>query len=176
MQLLDGWLPVTSPRRTAIDTLMTMTPQAAESLWPWLATRRIIQRRDLLHAVRLRSGSPGVPTLLHLARISRMGAVNGGEKRFHDLLIAAGLLGWEANVPIERDGRVIATVDVLFRRARLAVEFDGFGAHGGRAAFVADRRRHNQLTLAGYRVLRVTWDDLVQRPDEIVAEVRAMLG
>jgi very-short-patch-repair endonuclease len=63
---------------------------------------------------------------------------------------------------------------VLFRAAGLVIEFDVFAAHGGREAFVADRRRQNQLTMAGYRVLRVTWDDLVQRPEEIVAEIRAL--
>jgi very-short-patch-repair endonuclease len=56
------------------------------------------------------------------------------------------------------------------------IEFDGFAAHGGRAAFVADRRRQNQLIVAGYRVLRVTWDDLVHRPDSVVAQIRSLLG
>jgi hypothetical protein len=82
VQLLDGGLLVTNGRRTAIDTLMAMSPAAAESLWPWLATREVVTRRDLQHAVRLRFGSPGVSTLLHLARIARTGAVNGGEQRF----------------------------------------------------------------------------------------------
>ena len=56
------------------------------------------------------------------------------------------------------------------------LEFDGRRAHDSDAAFVKDRRRQNALQRSGLLVLRYTWDDLEQRPEAIVAEVRAVLA
>ena len=40
-------------------------------------------------------------------------------------------------------------VDFLWRNRRLVVEVDGFGAHGTRSAFEADRARDIELKLMG---------------------------
>jgi very-short-patch-repair endonuclease len=105
-----------------------------------------------------------------------MGAASEAELRLHSLIRAAGLTGWSTNVRI-RDGagRVIAVVDIIFATQRVVIEVDGYRAHSGRAAFVNDRRRQNALVNAGYRVLRVTWDDLRDRPAEVIAEIRLAL-
>ncbi len=71
---------------------------------------------------------------------------------------------------------MIGVVDLLFEQARLIVEIDGWRSHGSHQAFVLDRRRGNRLKAAGYDVLNFTWDDLVERPAEVVAEVRALLN
>lgn len=54
---------------------------------------------------------------------------------------------------------------------RLAVETDGWGAHATRRAFQRDRERSNDLTAAGWTVLRFTHADVVRRPDEVAARV-----
>ena len=164
-------LAVTSARRTAVDCLADATSEDALRLWAWLSTRKILTRAELSAEVLARTGRHGTPTLVRLLGTISTGAVSVAELRLHRLLRRAGLTGWTANTEIQVGGRVIAVADVLFPAERLVLEVDGWSSHGTREAFVADHRRQNALHRAGYLVLRFTWDDLVERPDEVVAEI-----
>lgn len=64
-------------------------------------------------------------------------------------------------------------VDVLYEAARIVVEIDG-RYHEDPAQRAADARRDADLRSLGYRVLRVTGDDL-RRPASVAARVRAMM-
>lgn len=62
------------------------------------------------------------------------------------------------------DGGPALRVDFLWRAQRLIVETDGHAFHATRQAFERDRRRDQRLTLAGWRVVRVTWLQLMREP------------
>jgi len=66
--------------------------------------------------------------------------------------------------------------DAVWRRERLVVELDGWDAHKTRRAFQHDRTKANALANAGWTVLRFTHDDLVRRPEVVVAVVRTQLS
>jgi very-short-patch-repair endonuclease len=168
-------LPVTAPARTAVDVLAMSGFDGALALWAWLATRQILTPESLGLAVRERFGRRGTPVLVRLLGVVHSGAASLAEHRFHQLLRAARITGWQANVPVRDAAGLIGVVDVLFPAARLVIEVDGFAAHSGRDRFVADRRRDSRLTVAGYTVLRVTWDDLRERPAAVIAEIHAVL-
>jgi very-short-patch-repair endonuclease len=66
-------------------------------------------------------------------------------------------------------------VDFLWPRERLVVEIDGFAFHASAASFERDRRRDAELTGAGMRVIRVTWRQLADEPEAVLARlVRAL--
>jgi very-short-patch-repair endonuclease len=67
-------------------------------------------------------------------------------------------------------------VDFLWRARRLVVEVDGFGAHGTRSAFEADRARDTRLKLMGYDVVRFTRRQVVDGASAVAATLRALLG
>ncbi|MDW5596057.1 DUF559 domain-containing protein [Conexibacter stalactiti] len=67
-------------------------------------------------------------------------------------------------------------VDALWREPRVAVELDGWEHHRTRDAFHRDRSKSNTLTLEGWTVLRFTHDDVVRRPAETAAALRAALA
>lgn len=67
-------------------------------------------------------------------------------------------------------------VDVLWREHRLVAEVDGYAFHHTREAFERDRRRDTALHLAGYAVLRITWDRLTREPEAVVADLAAALA
>lgn len=102
------------------------------------------------------------------------GAYNPAERRLHSILRRAGITGWRGDQRVDLADGAIARVDVLFHRQRLVLEVDGRAAHGS-DAFQADRTRQNLLVGAGYTVLRFTWPDLVERPNQVARQVQAML-
>jgi very-short-patch-repair endonuclease len=67
-------------------------------------------------------------------------------------------------------------VDFLWRNQRVVVEVDGFVTHGTRRAFQRDRRRDQLLSLAGWQVIRFTWDEVTKVPKHVVAVVRKLLS
>jgi very-short-patch-repair endonuclease len=57
----------------------------------------------------------------------------------------------------------------------IAIEVDGWNTHGTPRALDSDLDRQNGLVLRGWRVLRFTWKQVTQRPDEVAATIRAAL-
>jgi len=92
------------------------------------------------------------------------------EVRLHNILREAHITGWTANAKI-RIASQVCHPDVLFDEDLIVVEFDGRAAHSSAKQFLRDRERQNLLVLAGYRVLRFTWEHL-DDPSYIVTAVR----
>ena len=66
-------------------------------------------------------------------------------------------------------------VDAVWPVHRLVVEVDGYAYHGTWAAFERDRRKDAALVAAGYRVIRITWRQLVHEPHAVVALLARLL-
>lgn len=63
------------------------------------------------------------------------------------------------------------------RRSRrsLAIELDSRTLHDNDPDFATDRRRSRRLAGVGWQVVRATWLDLEDRPDELAGDVWALL-
>jgi very-short-patch-repair endonuclease len=72
-------------------------------------------------------------------------------------------------------GRRVARVDFAWPSRRVVVEVDGYAFHSDRVRYRVDRRRQNSIELAGWLVLRFSWEDVLSRPDVVVASVRRAL-
>jgi very-short-patch-repair endonuclease len=66
-------------------------------------------------------------------------------------------------------------VDAIWRSEMVIVELDGHAAHGHPAALERDRRRELSLRGAGYFVLRYTWQQVVEQPEAVAADLRRAL-
>jgi len=73
-------------------------------------------------------------------------------------------------------GRLVARVDLAWPQQRLLVEVDGFAFHSDRLAYRRDREKMDDLERLGWRVLRVTWEDVVLCPHAFVELVAACLA
>lgn len=71
------------------------------------------------------------------------------------------------NEPVAVAGGRLHRVDLLWPAGRLVVEVDGYYWHGSAIAFRADRHRDYELCCAGYRVLRLTDEEILE--DEHIA-------
>jgi very-short-patch-repair endonuclease len=67
-------------------------------------------------------------------------------------------------------------VDCRWPEARRIVELDGWKGHHTRSAFRDDRARDRALSVAGYSVTHITWNQLDDEPEAIAADLRALLG
>jgi very-short-patch-repair endonuclease len=97
------------------------------------------------------------------------------EDAFHELVRDYLLPEPEANVwLLLPTGSVRA--DFLWREQRLIVELDGRESHATVLAFESDRARDRALSVAGWRVIRITWRQLIEEPDRLAADLYALLA
>lgn len=99
------------------------------------------------------------------------GAISEAERVLHRHLRAGGITGWTANSPA-RPGTENRVGDAMFEEIKLLVEIDGFAFHTNHEAFIRDRVRQNEFALDGWMVLRFTWWQLIQDPDQVIREIR----
>jgi predicted transcriptional regulator of viral defense system len=74
------------------------------------------------------------------------------------------------------DDESAVRVDFLWRAQRLIVETDGRTHHRTGRAFETDRRRDQRLTLAGWRVVRITWRQVKSTPAVTARLIAGLLG
>jgi very-short-patch-repair endonuclease len=173
-------IPVTTPARTLIDIASIAPCEDVE-----VALDDAL-RRGLVSIPRLRwrldelgRGRPGVGVIreLLLERDPSAGLPGSGfERRVIRMLRAAGLPKPALQHEVRTGGRRVAVVDLAYPDLRLAIEVDGYRWHSGKTRWQHDRRRSNALTLLGWRIIHVTWDDLTQRPDAVIQEIHAALA
>ena len=66
-------------------------------------------------------------------------------------------------------------VDALWQEQRLAVQLDGFEFHRTRRDREKDAASDADLELAGYRVMRLTWDDVTVNGERTLRRLRLAL-
>jgi very-short-patch-repair endonuclease len=71
------------------------------------------------------------------------------------------------------DGRY---VDCRWPDHRLTVELDGYRHHGTRHAWEQDREREREARARGDDFRRYTWRDVVEDPEPMLADLRALLS
>lgn len=173
-------LPTTNVARTVFDIALGLSKRQLRRVVDEAMTRRLLTVDDLENMLAAvgRRGRPGTARMRCLvADLGRryIAPESELERRMIELLTDAGLpdpvrqlrLPWRTQV----DGRV----DFAYPSARLIVECDGRRWHTTAEAFERDRRRDNQAQMAGWRVLRFTWDDVTRRPAETARQVKALL-
>jgi very-short-patch-repair endonuclease len=168
-------LPTTSRSLAVIDCLRFLPDPAALSLLERALQRGWLDLDELTARVHARAGRGDRAKLIRLHSQVRGGERSEAERRLTGLLRAAGITGWQVNGAVCDDQGLIGVADVLFRRARLVIEVDGWAYHSTPDRFQRDRERQNRLVAAGWTVLRFTWRDLTDHPERVVATLRRVM-
>ncbi|MGZ4105520.1 MAG: DUF559 domain-containing protein [Actinomycetota bacterium] len=175
---VDG-IPVTTPARTLID-IASVSPRdvVEEALDDALRRGLVSISRVRWRLDALGGGRCGVAFMRALLDDRDPAASvpqSGFERRLLRILKRAGFPDPVLQHRVRDGGRLIAVVDFAYPRHRLAIEADGYRWHSGKARWQHDRERGNDLTLLGWRVIHVTWDDLTNRCDAVVDSIRAAI-
>jgi very-short-patch-repair endonuclease len=171
--LVDG-IPVTSPARMVLDLAAKEPRQKLDRLLERANERRILDRRRFEALAARAGGHPGrvkFTTALAAYRPESATLRSDLERRFRNLVLAAGLPRPQTNVVIEG-----YELDAYWEAEGFAVELDVYATHGSPTSFEADREREDELLLAGIELIRVTDVRLDREPRETVARVAAHLA
>lgn len=174
-----GPIPVTSASRTLLDLGAVAHEEQVE------IALEFALRKNLTSLPRLRwrinqiggRGHPGsavLKKLLDLRDPAARPAQSVLEVRF-----IRGLRGRRLPNPVRQFEVQVASrrrfIDFAFPHARVGVEVGGREFHSGPAAEQRDARRHNELTLLGWRLLYFTWDDVEHRLDYVIDSIEREL-
>ena len=173
----------TSPARTLVDLAGTLGARPLRDAVERAATLGALDLGAIdLAMAKPRRGSPLLRTILEGWR--RVGADDDRpspllrselEARRRALIAEDGLPPPLCNQILVVDGNRIE-VDMVWPRARLIVEVDGRAYHRSPDSFERDRSRDRSLQLDGYRVLRVTADQIRREPEALLSAIRRLLG
>lgn len=169
-------IPVTSPLRAMVDLGAVVRDRIVEDA----LDRGLIDRLFTVAAVEwqlvevARKGRRGVGPLRRVLDRRALGRNRPDgllEPRFARLC-----LQYDLPSPVFQHTIGRHRVDFAYPDLMIAIEVDGYWAHGSFDAFQRDRERQNELVLAGWTVLRFTWTDLVKRPREVAQLVADAIG
>jgi very-short-patch-repair endonuclease len=166
-------IPVTAPARTLLDLAEVATARELERAFDEAMTQRLTTHAALVAVVERSHGHRGTGRLRDLLTRSEEPAMtrSEAEERYLALLREAGLPTPALNTYVGRH-----LVDFLWRDRRLVTEVDGYRLHSSRVSFERDRGRDAELNAAGFRVIRITWRQLVEEPAAVVARLAQALA
>lgn len=169
-------IPVTPPLRTVLDLCRVLPLVQGVAAADSALRRRLVTVPELLAAAAALPPAAGRPQVREV--VTRVDPLSGSvlETLCRLLVEEAGLRPFETQYVVRVGRSTIGRVDLAWPDHRLVVEADGFAFHADRAAYRTDRRRANALVLAGWRVLRFSWEDVVGSPQVVVAQVRRALA
>jgi hypothetical protein len=169
---IDG-LPLTTPTRTLIDLADQLPPHRLERVLHRAEILRLLDvaaihaRLAALPGRRSRTLHQALATLHPGPHVTRSEL----EERFLALVAAHGL-------PRPLVNHTVAgyEVDFYWPDHNLIVETDGAATHLTPTAFEQDRARDAHLTALGYRVIRITWRQLAERPQEVARLLLSLMA
>jgi very-short-patch-repair endonuclease len=175
--VLEG-IPITTPTRTLIDIAGRLEDERLLTAME-LAFRNGLTTPDRLSA-RLaalrrsgRAGSGRLEALLDSRALGAGAMESRLEARFWRLLLRSSV-----PTPVRQQWVVVENrryrLDFAWPDRRVAVECDGWSAHG-RDRFEQDERRRADLASVGWLVLPVTWKQVVEQPNAVIARLRRCL-
>jgi very-short-patch-repair endonuclease len=167
---IDG-IPITSPARTLLDAATVLPPYLLERAIAEAQVRRLVRKRDLLHQLAKHPRRAGTRSLRRLLDDGPAVTRSEAERRLLKLIRAAELPIPDVNVWVAG-----IEVDFFWPEHKLVVETDGFRYHSSRRAFERDRGRDAALAACGYAVIRITWRQLVDAPEAVIARIAAALA
>jgi predicted transcriptional regulator of viral defense system len=166
-------VPVTSLARTIVDCAQHLAVSPAlrvlDSCSASVRTWQEIHRA----AERLSNGRAGVRAIADATApdgAERMRSTL--ERQARDALQTYGVAIGQWNRTIHDEYGRIREVDLCYAEARLIIELDGLVHHRGPSAAQRDRETDRRLLLAGWRVLRFTWRDVMERPHYFVGQIQ----
>jgi very-short-patch-repair endonuclease len=167
----DG-IPITTVARTLIDLDAAVPDRQLERALEQAYIRRLLPSGALEDALERGRGRKTGALRRLMAAEHRTATVTRSEleERFLALIRSSELPDPEVNVRL-----CGYEVDFLWRAQRRVIEVDGHAYHSTRQAASRDRRKDNDLEMAGFRVTRFTSDQVMHDPQDTLRRARRVV-
>ena len=175
MTIREG-IPVTTVARTLFDLAGNVTLHQLRRAAHEAEIRRLWEALSLADLLARHPRHPGAASVRELIASPDAGITRGTfEERFLEFARARHLPRPATNVTFFAGDQWIEA-DCVWRSQRLMLELDDHTTHRTRYAYERDRARDRALVAAGWRVIRLTWRQLRDEPEAVVADLRASLA
>ncbi len=154
-------LRVTSTDRTLVDCLRNLPADEALAVAD-SALRAGVTPARLLRLVSAMTG-PGTPQARRIAAAADPRAANPFESVLRSIALEVGL-HVVPQVGLWRGGTFLGRPDLVDRDLGIVLEADSFAWHGDRAALSHDCRRYDEMVVAGWLVLRFSYEQVMGEP------------
>lgn len=165
-------IPVTAVPRLLLDLAACLRPTSLDRVLERSEERELFDLRAVEGLLGRTVGHHGHGRLRRAIALYRPSSFTRSEmeKRFLALLMEAGLPQPRTNF-VEHGFEL----DCYWPEFRFAVELDLYETHGTRVAFERDRKRQEDLLLAGIGITRITGPRLEREPAEVIRRVAGLL-
>lgn len=153
---------LTSPRRTLVDCARLLPFDEALAIADSALRQGRLTTRDLDELART-VGGPGRPRIRRVLTQADGRAANPFESVLRAIALEQPGFRFVAQQPVAVSFGVIHP-DLVDPDRRVVLEADGFQFHSDRLAHARDCSRYNALVLAGWLVLRFTWENVMTNP------------
>jgi very-short-patch-repair endonuclease len=165
-------IPCTTVERVLIDLAAIRSPELERAVEQGFVNR-LIGRTRMQEALDRANGRAGTGQLKRLlgGLLPELPFTRSELERLFVKLIASANLP----MPIVNRHREEHRVDFHWPAFKLVVETDGRGIHDNPYTFEEDRRRDLDLQLADWHVIRLTWRQVDEQPERVLALLRKRL-
>ncbi len=172
-------IPCTTVARTILDFAAVEPEWRVRKAVAEAEVLRILDKaklRALLKRSRRRRGVARLRIILDTIHPQTKRTRSELERLFLEMCAKHSVPEPEVNVWLATPNGKRYQADFLWRDQRRIVEADSRRFHDTYTAFVEDRKRQQQLELAGWRVSRCTWEEVEREPRRLAATVKGLLS
>jgi very-short-patch-repair endonuclease len=171
-----AWLgKATSPLRTVLDCARYLPFGEALAIADSAVRSGKVQPEILKAAAQALRGA-GRRKAIRVADLLDGRSESALESMLRARLIEAGITGFIPQYRISGDRGFTARVDLANPELRIVLEADSFAFHGTRSALRKDCRRHVNLAMCGWLLLRYSWEDVMLDDDWVGESLTAIRG
>lgn len=166
---------VTSPARTLLDLAAVLPHKTLRRMARRAQAQRAVSLRQIHELLGRANGHHGAERLRAVIADGPTPTRSDLEDLLLDLLDRAKIERPEINAPL-RFGEETITPDYLWRAKGVAIEADSVTWHDHKLTREHDADKQARLEAAGLRVVRITWRQITDSPQQTLARIRAALG
>jgi hypothetical protein len=171
-------IPVTTPARTVLDLGAVAGKRRIERAMHQVLRRGLasVEKLERMVGEAGGKGRRGVGVLRGI--LKSCGPGHAPPESELEALVFNMLRGSGLPMPVpqfrvrDEHGEVILRADFAFVEDWLLMPVDGYSVHSDREAWYEDRRKRNAVVVLGWGIFSITYDDLRNRPDELLASLR----
>jgi hypothetical protein len=169
-------IPVTSVARTLLDLAAVLRPADLDVVIDRAERSGLFDLNAVVDVLGRARGKKGAPVLRRAVAAYRPSTQKSElERGFTQLLKPASDIPSPSFNALTEGETGTHEVDALWENHKLAVQLDGFAFHRTRRDREKDALSDADLELAGYRVMRLTWDDVTVNGERTLRRLRLAL-